>query len=59
MHERQRNRIIYWAGGIAALGFIGLAVAQQDAQPKAPAVTDLVLRNTGTAADSMPGSWLS
>jgi quinohemoprotein ethanol dehydrogenase len=59
MQERQRNRIIYWAGGVAALGFIGMAVAQQSAQPTAPAVTDQVLRNTGTPADSQPGSWLS
>ena len=51
---------LFGAGGVAALGFIGIAVAQQGAQTTAPAVTDFVLRNTaGTPADSQAGSWLS
>jgi quinohemoprotein ethanol dehydrogenase len=59
----QRNRIIALAGSIAALAFVAAIHAQQpsgvaSAQP--PAQIDAqVLKNAGTPADSLPGSWLS
>jgi quinohemoprotein ethanol dehydrogenase len=51
----QRNRVIALAGCIAALAFVTVIRAQQ----AAPVVDALVLKNAGTPADSLPGSWLS
>jgi quinohemoprotein ethanol dehydrogenase len=53
----QRNRIIALAGGIAALAIVAVIRAQQPVPP--PQVDDQVLKNAGTPADSLPGSWLS
>src|SRR5580692_5068701 len=49
-----RNRIIALAGCIAALALVTVIRAQQPAQVDAQ-----VLKNAGTPADSLPGSWLS
>ena len=51
----QWNRVIALAGGIAALVFVTVIRAQQ---PPAPVDAE-VLKNAGTPADSLPGSWLS
>lgn len=59
MATAPRNRTIALAAGIAALGFITLVRAQQTSRTAAPAVNDAVLKNAGTPADSLPGSWLS
>jgi quinohemoprotein ethanol dehydrogenase len=50
-----RNRIIALAGCIAVLAFVTVIRAQQPA----PQVDATVLKNAGTPADSLPGSWLS
>jgi len=51
----QRNRVIALAGGIAALAFVAAVRAQQPGGQ----VDAEVLKNAGTPADSLPGSWLS
>jgi len=51
----QRNRVIALAGGIAALAFVAAIRAQQPGGQ----VDAEVLKNAGTPADSLPGSWLS
>ena len=51
----QWNRVIALAGGIAALLFVTVIRAQQSAPP----VDATVLKNAGTPADTLPGSWLS
>src|SRR5580698_7137777 len=51
----QRNQIIALAGGIAALALVAVIRAQQPASQ----VDDQVLKNAGTPADPLPGSWLS
>jgi PQQ-dependent dehydrogenase (methanol/ethanol family) len=59
MTKSQRNWIIALAGGFTTLCCIGIAGAQQSARTAAPLVDAEVLRNAGTPADSLPGSWLS
>ena len=53
-----RNRRIALAGGIAALTFAAGVQAQQSGAAPAP-VDAQVLKNAGTSADALPGSWLS
>jgi quinohemoprotein ethanol dehydrogenase len=55
----QRNRAIALAGSIAALAFVTLIRAQQPASAPPAPVDAAVLKNAGTPADSLPGSWLS
>ena len=57
----QRNRTIAMAGAIAALSFITVITrAQQSGRPAGPPLVDAkVLKNAGTPADALPGSWLS
>jgi quinohemoprotein ethanol dehydrogenase len=55
----QRNRVIALACGIAALTFTTLIHAQQPGGVPPTRVNEDVLRNAGTPADSLPGSWLS
>src|SRR5580700_7636451 len=50
-----RNRLI----ALAALAFVTVIRAQQSAAAPPPQVDDQVLKNAGTPADSLPGSWLS
>ncbi|HTA41250.1 MAG TPA: PQQ-dependent dehydrogenase, methanol/ethanol family [Bryobacteraceae bacterium] len=52
MAELPRYRIIALAGAVAGLGLLTAVRAQQP-------VTAEVLKNAGTPADSLPGSWLS
>jgi PQQ-dependent dehydrogenase (methanol/ethanol family) len=54
----QPIRWIALAGALAALGFLATTQAQQNGTPALP-VTDQVLRDAGTAADPLPGAWLS
>jgi quinohemoprotein ethanol dehydrogenase len=53
----KRNRVIALAGVIATLAFVAVIHAQQTGSP--PRVDAEVLKNAGTPADSLPGSWLS
>jgi quinohemoprotein ethanol dehydrogenase len=50
----QPNRVIALAGGLAALALVTVVHAQQTVPVDAE-----VLKNAGTPADSLPGSWLS
>ncbi len=50
-----RNRLI----ALAALAFVTVIRAQQSGAAPPPPVDDQVLKNAGTPADSLPGSWLS
>jgi quinohemoprotein ethanol dehydrogenase len=56
--ESQGKRMIALAGAIAALGLFTAARAQT-AGGSAPVVDAGVLKNAGTPADALPGSWLS
>jgi quinohemoprotein ethanol dehydrogenase len=54
----QRNCRIALAGGLAALTLVTVMHAQQPGAAPVP-VDAQVLKNAGTPADSLPGSWLS
>ncbi len=53
----KRNRVIALAGLIATLAFVAVIHAQQPGTP--PHIDAEVLKNAGTPADTLPGSWLS
>jgi quinohemoprotein ethanol dehydrogenase len=56
----QRNRVIALAGCVAALALVTIIRAQQPTGAVTPVSVDAqVLKNAGTPADSLPGSWLS
>src|SRR5580698_9259376 len=54
----RRNRRIAIVGAFAALGLLTGISAQQGVST-APLVDTEVLKNVGTAADALPGSWLA
>jgi quinohemoprotein ethanol dehydrogenase len=59
MGNLQRNRLAL-AGAITALSLLTTARAQQTGRSTAPPLVDTkILRNAGTPADTLPGSWLS
>jgi quinohemoprotein ethanol dehydrogenase len=55
----QRNRIFALTGCIGALALVTVIHAQQRLTASPVAVDTQVLKNAGTPADSLPGSWLS
>ena len=60
MRANTRNRTLALAGAIIALSFITDVTHAQSGRPPAPPLVDAkVLKNAGTPADTLPGSWLS
>ena len=55
----QRHNLIALAGAIAALGGVQIIQAQQSVRPAPPVVDAKVLKNAGTPADTLGGSWLT
>ena len=54
------TRMVVAAGALAALGFVVTSRAQQNNTAANPiVVTDQILKAAGTAADRLPGDWLS
>ncbi|HLH44456.1 MAG TPA: PQQ-binding-like beta-propeller repeat protein, partial [Bryobacteraceae bacterium] len=60
MQANLSHRILALAGAIAALSLIATVTHAQSGRPAAPPLVDAkVLKNAGTPADALPGSWLS